>query len=251
VRARTVATAEDGRAARETCALVVSEIFGPTLQGEGPSVGQRCSFVRLGGCNLHCAWCDTAYTWDWTGRNGHRYDPRSELRTLPIDDVWSQLEGTKTQMVVVSGGEPLLQQDALTRLLTRARAAGWRVELETAGTIMPTAALCALVTQFNVSPKLAHSGNDRAARYRPEVLDRLQATQHAVWKFVAQEPADLEEIAELVAAHQLRPVYVMPEGTSADALLRRSADLADAVIARGWNLTTRLHILLYGARRGV
>jgi len=250
VHAPTVAKAEKAPPSQAR-PLAVSEIFGPTVQGEGPSLGRCCSFLRLGGCNLHCSWCDTAYTWDWTGRNGLRYDPRSELRTLSVDDVWSQLQRTNTRMLVVSGGEPLLQQQGLVGLLVLARDAGWRVELETAGTIMPTTALCALVSQFNVSPKLAHSGNDREKRYRPDVLDRLQATQRAVWKFVAQEPDDLDEIAELVEAHDLDPVYVMAEGTSAALLLRRTAKLADAVIARGWNLTTRLHILLWGARRGV
>jgi 7-carboxy-7-deazaguanine synthase len=62
--------------------LVVSEVFGPTIQGEGPHAGQRAAFVRLGGCNLTCTWCDTAYTWD-----ARRYDLRAELHRVPITRV--------------------------------------------------------------------------------------------------------------------------------------------------------------------
>src|SRR5438046_5626962 len=74
-----------------TRTLVVSEIFGPTFQGEGPSLGRRCVFLRLGACNLHCRWCDTPYTWDWTGRNGIEYDPRQELRRIGAGPVWQTL----------------------------------------------------------------------------------------------------------------------------------------------------------------
>ncbi len=231
--------------------LVVSETFGPTFQGEGPSVGRRCSFLRLGGCNLACAWCDTPYTWDWTGRNGRRYDPRRELRKLSLDEVWAALASRGTDMLVITGGEPLLQQAALVPLLRRGRLAGWRMEIETAGTIDPLTELAALVDQFNVSPKLANSGNPKSDRYRPGSIDALAATGKAVWKFVVTDVEDLDEIGALVDGHRLQPVYVMPEGISPDVVRVRSQQVAEAALARGWNLTTRLHILIYGNRRGV
>ena len=231
--------------------LVVSEVFGPTFQGEGPSIGRRCAFVRLGGCNLHCAWCDTPYTWDWTGRNGHRYDPRQELTRRSVEDVWEELDRKSVQMLVVSGGEPLLQQDALTGLLQRAAGACWWIEVETAGTIVPAPGVAALVSQFNVSPKLSNSGNRVRSRYVPAALDALRETGKAAWKFVATAPEDLDEIDGLVDEHQLCPVYVMPEGTQAGVVNTRAQELAEGVLARGWNLTTRLQVLLYGNRRGV
>ena len=61
--------------------LAVSEIFGPTLQGEGPSSGRRAMFLRLAGCNLSCSWCDTAYTWDWS-----RYDKKAEVTMMQVDN---------------------------------------------------------------------------------------------------------------------------------------------------------------------
>ena len=92
--------------------LVVSEVFGPTLQGEGPSAGQRAGFVRLGRCSLSCSWCDTPYSWDWK-----RYDPAVELRELPVGEVAASIRAMDVPMVVVTGGEPLLQQRAIVELL--------------------------------------------------------------------------------------------------------------------------------------
>lgn len=231
--------------------LIVSEIFGPTFQGEGPSIGRRCAFVRLGGCNLHCAWCDTPYTWDWTGRNGRKYDPRQELTRKSVAEVWEELNEKSVQMLVVSGGEPLLQQGALVRLLTRTVEAGWWIEVETAGTIVPSPAVAALVSRFNVSPKLSNSGNDLGSRYVPAAIEALKETGKATWKFVATGLGDLDEIAVLAHDHQLDPVYVMPEGTQAGVVNARAQELAEGILARGWNVTTRLQVLLYGNRRGV
>lgn len=229
----------------------MSEIFGPTFQGEGPSLGRRCAFLRLGGCNLHCSWCDTPYTWDWAGRNGHPYDARAELTAMTPAEVMDDLASRGVDMLVVSGGEPLLQQVALLPLLSRVRAAGWSVEIETAGTIAPRDALVGLVSQFNVSPKLAHSGNSVGRRYRPDALDALQQSGRAVWKFVVGELGDLAEVDIIVKAHGLSPVYIMPEGTSTADIVRGSREVADAVLARGWQMTTRLHVLLWGGKRGV
>lgn len=226
--------------------LAVSEIFGPTFQGEGPSMGRRCSFLRLSGCNLRCSWCDTPYTWDWS-----RYDVAAERTLLDVDAILDALASHGTDMLVVSGGEPLLQQRRLLPLLVALRDRSMRVEVETAGTVVPAADVVSRVAQFNVSPKLTNSGNVVSRRYRPAVLDALQATGRAVWKFVAVSPVDLDEIGDLVARHRLSPVYVMPEGTTAEVITARMRELADPVLARGWNLSTRLHVLLYGNRRGV
>ena len=224
--------------------LVVSEVFGPTVQGEGPSLGRRAGFVRLGRCNLACAYCDTPYSWDW-----ERFDPATELSERTVDEIMDELEAMKVPMVVVTGGEPLLQQRALAGLVDRLHQAGMRIEIETSGTLAPAAAdLC---DQWNVSPKLANSGMDLHRRYKPDVLRAFEATGRAVFKFVAVEVADLHEIATMVEECGLTNVWVMPEGTEASAMTERLAALAPATMDRGWNLTTRLHILLWGDRRGV
>ena len=225
--------------------LVVSEVFGPTLQGEGPSAGRPAGFVRLGRCNLACDWCDSRYTWDWD-----RHDPAQELQSIAASSLVDRLAAMEVDMVVVTGGEPLLQQRHLPPLLEGAKRQGWRVEVETSGTIAPDLAP-GLVDQFNVSPKLANSGNRGGRRYRPEVLRAFQATGRAVFKFVAQQPSDLQEVGAMVSECGLREVYVMPEGTDAAVVTARMQQLAGPVLARRWNLTPRLHILLWGDRRGV
>ena len=231
--------------------LIVSEVFGPTFQGEGPSVGRRCSFLRLGACNLQCSFCDTPYTWDWAGKNGKRYDPEEELLQRSVQEIWDALVHHHTDMLVITGGEPMLQQRRLEPLLRLAHANAWRVEIETAGTVAPNEHIGDLVTQFNVSPKLANSGNHLHKRYRPDILNAFQATGRAAWKFVATTPQDLDEVEAIVQRHQLQPIYIMPEATDAEALTGRLRLLAEDVLARGWNVTTRLQIALYGNQRGV
>jgi 7-carboxy-7-deazaguanine synthase len=225
--------------------LVVSEVFGPTFQGEGPSIGRRAGFVRLGRCNLTCTWCDTPYTWDWD-----RYDPAVELHRVPTDMVVEQLVAMTPEVVVVTGGEPLLQQRRLVPLVQACVDRGWDVEIETNGTRVPGTGLVPLVAQWNVSPKLANSGVDVADRIRPDALAALRDTGRAVFKFVADDESDLDEIAALVGEHDLAPVWVMPEGTDPATLTERARRLAQPVLDRGWNLTARLHVLLWGDERG-
>jgi 7-cyano-7-deazaguanosine (preQ0) biosynthesis protein QueE len=226
-----------------TSTLVVSEVFGPTLQGEGPSAGQRAAFVRLGRCSLNCCWCDTAYTWDW-----ERYEPAAELRELAVDAVAERIRVMHVPMIVITGGEPLLQQRATIELLLQLPEL--RAEVETNGVHEPDAVLCDLVDQFNVSPKLANSGIDRARRYKPDVLRAFAATGKAVFKFVVCEPDDLDEIDTMVAECELTNIWVMPEGRDAPTVVARLRMLSDLVVARNWNLTPRLHILLWGDARG-
>jgi 7-carboxy-7-deazaguanine synthase len=226
--------------------LVVNECFGPTIQGEGPSTGRRCGFVRLGRCNQACEWCDEPQTWAWD-----RFDPDAELHEVPVGDVVAAVDAMDVDMVVVTGGEPMLQQHrGLEALLRALKSDGTRIEIETAGTIAPAMA-DGLVDQWNVSPKLANSGNPLDRRYRPDVLRAFEATGRAVFKFVVCEPSDLDEVDAMVAECGLTDIWIMPEGTDAAILERRAAAWADDVVKRGWNLTTRLHILLWGDRHGV
>ena len=240
--------------------LVVSEIFGPTIQGEGPSAGHLAVFLRLGRCNLHCTWCDTSYTWDWKGLNGTKFDPAQELHRISVTDAADALitHGFGAHRVlVVSGGEPLLQQRRLVELL---RYLNWRhelkpfsVEIETAGTIMPSVELTNLVNWWNVSPKLEHSGNTKKERYHPEVLGHFADAYNSTFKFVIHDSADLSEVEDMVRGLVIprHKVWLMPEGVSEDIVWARGKWLAPLAIEHGFNFSTRLHVLVWGNKRGV
>jgi organic radical activating enzyme len=225
--------------------LRVAEMFGPTFQGEGPAAGQRAIFVRLSGCPVRCSWCDEPQTWDWS-----RFDRAAESRPVTAGQILAWADSIPAGLVVITGGEPLAQQHALVELAADLAAGGRRVEIETSGTIAPAPGLVSCVTAFNVSPKLASSRVPRERRIRPDALAALAATGKAVFKFVACGPGDLDEVAELAARFGLAPVWIMPEGVTPERVLAGMRDLADEVLRRGWNLTARTHVLLWGAARG-
>src|SRR2546430_2150398 len=206
--------------------LTVCEMFGPTFQGEGPAAGTRAVFVRLSGCNRDCGWCDTPYTWDWT-----RYNRAEQSQRMPIDQIVSWALNHDAKLMVITGGEPLLQQRRLLPVTTALAGAGWGVQIETNGTVSPTAQLVETVTAFNVSPKLANSGVPQRRRIRPDALKSFVVTGRAVFKFVVTGPGDLDEVGELVDRFGLHPVWIMPEGTGADTVLAGLRELADPVLA--------------------
>ncbi|GIH73319.1 7-carboxy-7-deazaguanine synthase QueE [Sphaerimonospora thailandensis] len=228
--------------------LIVTELFGPTFQGEGPSLGTRAAFLRLSRCNLTCSGrmpCDTPYTWDTS-----RYDLRDESSRRSVTEVGDELLLLDTPLVVITGGEPLIQQRQLVPLAQRLVDAGRRVEFETNGTFAPISGLLIDGVRFNVSPKLSNAGMPESMRIIPEALTALMGSGRAAFKFVAADRSDLDEIEDLVQRYGLAPVYVMPEGTTSDAVISRARELADDVIARGWSMTQRLHVLLWGDERG-
>ncbi|MEV4091089.1 7-carboxy-7-deazaguanine synthase QueE [Streptosporangium saharense] len=225
--------------------LLVAERFGPTLQGEGPSSGVPAIFVRLSRCNLSCGFCDTPFTWDST-----RFDLRDESTRMTVAEVAAWVLADDTRLVVITGGEPLLQQQALVPLTDALVQAGRRVEIETNGTVLPHPRLLVDGVRFNVSPKLANACLPSDRRIVPEALAALASSGRAVFKFVAEKTADLEEIDRLQRRFALGEVWVMPEGTTSEQVVDRARHLVDAVIARGWSLSLRTHVLLWGDERG-
>ncbi len=228
--------------------LKVSEIF-ESLQGEGPSVGTPCVFLRLATCNLRCTWCDTAYTWDW-----EKYRYEDEVRSMDVGSVATRLLEASARRLVVTGGEPLLQQASLLQLLERidGEAEGFFVEVETNGTLAPERELAARVDQWNVSPKLANSGEPERRRLNLDALRALLATGRSWLKLVVATEADADEalaLAEAVAWPRDR-VLLMPEAASREALAERAPDVARASQARGVRFSSRLHLELWGGERG-
>lgn len=230
------------------------EIFA-SLQGEGPSQGKPCAFVRLSRCNLACVWCDTAYTWHFEGdnrphRSGTTFDREANQVTLSERSAGERIAELGMDRLVVTGGEPLLQAPALAKLLERLP--DMRVEIETNGTVAPPPALDRRVAQYNVSPKLAHSGNPAELALPAERLHAWAAEPRAILKFVVAEPADVDEVLALAERHAIprERIWLMAEGTDAATLAAREAWLAPLCLEHRLTLSKRLHIELYGDSRG-
>jgi 7-carboxy-7-deazaguanine synthase len=220
--------------------LKIAEIF-YSLQGEGSLVGVPSVFVRTSGCNLRCSWCDTPYT---------SWQPEGEERT-PASIV-DEVERYPARHVVVTGGEPMIAPEIveLTELLR-----GKHITIETAGTVFAPVR-CDLMS---ISPKLANSTpegqwakqHDRL-RIQPDVLRKLISAYDYQLKFVIAKPEDLAEVEALVASLSADrdKVILMAEGVDAAILRERAVWLAEICKERGFRFSPRLHVDLYGNRRG-
>ena len=240
------------------------EIF-HSIQGEGKSIGTPSVFVRTSLCNLHCIWCDTDYTWNWTGtpfphindtKPGYRkFEKKDWIAKCTIDSVAEIVAGFPCRNVILTGGEPMMQQAALTELMfaLRSLSADYRFETETNGTLSPTPAFDAQIDQYNVSPKLENSGNPKRLREKPAAFRFFAQSPKANFKFVLSEEADLREVLALQNAYSIPSgkIWLMPEGTSAGALAKRRKWLVEICKTHGFHYSDRLHIQIWGSKKGV
>lgn len=226
--------------------LWIAETFADTIQGEGPSVGTPAMFVRLSGCNLECRpWCDTPYTWD-----RERFDLAAERTRRSIADLAAWAAARPEPLVVLTGGEPLMQQLALVPLVYALVGLGKRVEIETNGTYLPKPELTGLGVHFNVSVKLGNAGMPVSRTIRPDALAAYVDAPYRAFKFVICDPSDLEEVDAMVARFGLTEVWVMPEGTTPRAVVNGMRALVPVVVERGYRISPRLHVLMWGDERG-
>ena len=222
------------------------EIF-HSLQGEGHSIGTPTVFLRLALCNLTCVWCDTKYTWDWAN-----FDPKTEILSLSSEDIEERILRYDCPHLVITGGEPMMQQDALAPLARSLKEHGFYLEVETNGTLAPNADMAQAVSQWNVSPKLANSGVDADKREVAESLTAFAASENAYFKFVLSQPADVDEVLTLVERYkiQLQHVILMPQGTTRKAIEEGSQWVTGLCTKYGFRFSSRMHILLWGDKRG-
>jgi 7-carboxy-7-deazaguanine synthase len=223
--------------------LKIAELF-YSIQGEGSLVGVPSVFIRTSGCNLRCAWCDTPYA-SW----------QPEGADLTLGQIVDEVQAHPARHVVVTGGEPMIAPEIIP-LTERLRGLGLHITIETAGTVFQPVA-CDLMS---ISPKLANSTpNGRWAaqhnrlRIQPEVLLELMARYPYQLKFVIEKPDDLDEVRALIRALEADPrrVILMPEGTDRNRLRERAVWLAEICKQEGFRFSPRLHVDLWGKRRGV
>jgi 7-carboxy-7-deazaguanine synthase len=223
--------------------LTVAGVVGPVVHGQGSGSGRRCSLVQLGGCNLTCSWCDSAFTWDDT-----RFDLSRELAQWTVEEIAEQAVRCDPAVVVISGGEPLLQQENPAFPALLALLSDREIGLETNGTIAPTNETLRGVSWITVSPKLAHSGDPAWARIKGEVLIRwgwLARRMDVDFSFVVRDISDIATISSLARAHGLPEsrVWVSPEGTLPSVVLPRLAQIAGPALEAGFNVSPRPNAL--------
>ena len=218
-----------------------------SLQGEGPNTGAPSVFLRLATCNLACSWCATKYTWDW-----EHYDYDLEVVTLEPSQVEARILRFGCRRSIITGGEPLLQQRELAPLVASLKDQEFHFEVETNGTIAPQPELVRDIDQWNVSPKLATSCNTKDRRDQGHAMDALCRLPNAYFKFVVTEPRDVDEVCTLRDKYGLhnQRIILMPEGTTPGEIQRRSPWVSEACVKEGFRFSTRLHILLWGDKRG-
>lgn len=228
-------------------------------------MGVPAVFVRLSLCNLHCVWCDTDHTWNFAGTPWkHEKDALPGYEKVRKEDAIIEMEVAAVaeevrrfgcRHVVLTGGEPLLQERDLVELMEELRGDGeeWFFEIETNGTRMPGKEMFVEMDQFNVSPKLLNSGVDVGLRKKPEVVRDLARTGKAWFKFVIERDGDLEEILAMIAESEIPKarVILMPEGRSVGEIDKVAPWLAEKCRDLGMRFSDRLHVRLWGDRRGV
>ncbi len=238
------------------------EIF-YSIQGEGASMGKPAIFIRLSLCNLHCIWCDTDYTWNWTNtafehvndkKQGYtKFSKEDWIIELNTEEILQEIAQYPCKRIILTGGEPLMQQKELIKLAASLKGKGYFIEIETNGTILPSEEVDQHIDQYNVSPKLENSNNKLNLRIKEKVLNFFGEHDRASFKFVVDSEGDLEEVNQLVESHQIHPakVYLMPQGTTSLSLQEKQLWLVEICKSIGYNYTDRMHIHLYGDKRGV
>lgn len=187
----------------------IVEIFS-SIQGEGLLIGTPSNFVRLAGCNLRCTWCDTKYSW-----------VKSDGRPMTLETILKSLDSVP-QWTTVTGGEPLLQD--ILPLVVALKEMGFKVAVETNGTVRPKEEVRKIVDVFSVSPKLSNSGHKLRYDFRDD--------WGTYYKFVIVNPEeDLREVRDFVEAQGIRKekVIVQPDGNRED-YVNALRELADKVV---------------------
>lgn len=237
--------------------IAVSEIFGPTLQGEGALIGRPTVFVRTGGCDYRCSWCDTLHAVDSRWRHG--WTPMTAAA------VWAEvrrLSAGRPLTVSLSGGNPAIQP--LGALIARGQAEGHAFALETQGTVAP--AWLSRLDWLTLSPKPPSSGMETDWARFEACLAAAGEGPRTVLKIVVFDAADYDWARAAAARYPALPVYLQPGNADvADAsgaapepdhaaLAARLRWLAERVLADGWVEATvlpQLHVTIWGNRRGV
>ncbi len=225
--------------------MKISEIF-ESIQGEGINAGKDSIFIRTALCNLKCSWCDTKYTWDW-----ENFDYDTEVHELSIDEIKQKLKNFTANNIVITGGEPLMQQEELISLIS-SLPKKFFIEIETNGTILPLDELVSLIDQWNVSPKTSNSNNLLEQCEIANCYNFFKNNPKSFFKFVVETKSDILEINELVKKYNIdkSKIILMPQSTTKDDLISKEPLVQSLCEKNGFRYSSRLHVLKWGNTRG-
>jgi len=225
--------------------MQVNEIF-KSIQGEGPNFGKPAIFLRTAQCNLKCTWCDTKYTWDWD-----HYDFKKEVIEMTIDEIKEKILDLEIKHLVITGGEPLLQQDDLADLLSFLKP-DFYVEIETNCTILPNKMLTDLVDQWNVSPKTENSGNSLELYENNECYYFFANKDNCFFKYVVENESDIPEIKKFVTKYSIpeKRVQLMTQASTKEEIHSREKTISELAKIHNFSFSPRLHVAMWGAQRG-
>ena len=225
--------------------MQVNEIF-KSIQGEGPNFGKPAIFLRTAQCNLKCSWCDTKYTWDW-----ENYDFTKEVKEIPIDKIKEKILDLEIKHLVITGGEPLLQQDDLADLLSFLKP-DFYVEIETNCTILPNKMLTDLVDQWNVSPKTENSGNPLELYENNECYYFFANQENCFFKYVVENESDIPEIKKFVTKYNIPEtrVQLMTQASTKEEINIREKSISELAKLHNFSFSPRLHVAMWGSQRG-
>lgn len=239
--------------------IAISEVF-YSIQGEGKTVGIPSVFVRLGGCNLMCGGMGTQFDGELHNGAEFRCDTvevwmkataKEVQEILPQDCIDAIKNGAH---VILTGGEPTMQQGALEEFIRYIRHniyANAYFEIETNGTIMPSDFLFEQINLWNCSPKLRNSGMDNSMTYKPEVIKELNK-QNTIFKFVVNSDKEWKEIErDYLPIIDREKIYLMPAGENQELLNENKQRVVELAKEKYLNFTTRLHIEIWNKKTGV
>jgi 7-carboxy-7-deazaguanine synthase len=228
--------------------MKVSELF-YSIQGEGKLMGVPSVFVRASGCNLRCTWCDTPYA---------SWEPQGE--DMGVEEIVKRVAAFGARHVVLTGGEPMIMP-GIVELCDAIKGRGMHITMETAATVYKDVK----IDLASLSPKLSNSTptereGGRFARAHeqlrinmPVIQKFIQTTPEFQLKFVVSSEEDLAEIRTILeglSGVRSEDVLLMPEGTDARTLEERAGWVSEICKREGFRYCPRLHVGLYGNRRG-
>lgn len=219
-----------------------------SIQGEGNNSGQLSYFIRLAKCNLRCKWCDTTYA---------SRIPESSIKMTDGKEIIKELKKIRERNslipIIFTGGEPLLHKKEIKQFikLLDHEMVNNGIEIETNGTIMPITGDSSI--GYNISPKLSSSGNNPKKAINLKTLRYFNNHSFCIFKFVIKTDKDWDEMQQIVKDAKIDndDVFIMPEGTTDAELKKNAKKLIKKVIENGYNFSPRLHVWLWGNKKGV